>query len=79
MGRPGHAVPDRETPSGALSGAELDDLTRSAARGRTERPQVGVDAQDDEILIDEHDVDGEPHEAGVDRPGGPERDALTGR
>ena len=77
--RPGDAVAEREAAPLALAGAELDDLARAPARGRPERREGGDDLHDDLVGVEEDDVDREPHERRVDRPGGAEQHPVTRR
>ena len=74
--RPGDPVADLEPAALALAGGELDDLAGATAGGGLERAQRRLDPDHDLLVVDEDDVDREPHEGRVDRPGGPEHDAL---
>ena len=75
--RPRDAVAHLETATTRLSGGELDDLARSAARDRAPGADVVLDLDDHLVGVEEDRVDRKAHERGVDAPAGPEHHAFA--
>ena len=83
MGRPrlrdDEAVARADPAPLALAGGELEDGAGSATAGRSPGLQVRRRVHDNEVVVDEHGVDGEAHEERVNRRRRPEEKALTMR
>jgi hypothetical protein len=60
-----------------FAGSKLDDFARSATRDRTPRADLGLYLDHDLIRIEEHRIDREAHEGGVDAPAGTQHHSFA--
>ncbi len=74
---PRDAVANLETTPARLSGGELDDLARSAARDRAPGADVVLHLDDHLVGVEEDRIDRKAHQRGVDAPAGPEHHPLA--